>query len=99
MIERSYPPGEVSGTQARRPPWAKGPVFTLVCSDGTKRSYPPGRLSGTHARKPPVAKCPVLMRVVIAALGYVFGMIGVFGMLALRFAAGEVSGSRVPIDI
>ena len=32
------------------------------------------------------------MRAVIAAWGYVFGMLAAFGMLALRFTAGEVSG-------
>ena len=42
MIERSYPPGEVSRTHARRPPRAKCLVFTLVCSGKTDRRYPPG---------------------------------------------------------
>ena len=46
-----------------------------------------------HARRPPGAKCPVFARVVIAARGYIFGM------LALKIIAGEVSGGQVSIDI
>ena len=49
--------------------------------------------SSTHTRRPPGAKCPVFMSVVTAVRCYVFGM------PALRFATGEVSGGRVPIGI
>ena len=99
IVERSYPPGEVSRMHARTPPGAKCPVFTLGCYGRTDRRYPSGTLLGTHARRPPGAKRPVFMRVVIAAWGYVFGILAVFGMLALRFTAVEVSGGRVPNDI
>ena len=49
---------------------ARGKVAGMI-----ERSYPPGEVSRTHDRRPPGVKFPVFTSVVIAARGYLVGML------------------------
>ena len=80
----------MSGIYARS--YSRTGLFVWYAPVGPSAGIRPGKFV-QYARRPPGAKCPVFTPVVIAAWGYVFGM------LVLRIIVGEVSGGRVPIDI